>query len=400
MDKLLRASQRILPSNAAEGRLGSIELNLWLAQLVGLPLLGLKKESRLQKIVITLFGAIVLFSLFWYVIFELYDLYLNWQDLDIMTQNLVLSLTHAAYWLKVFNTCYHYGSLKEIVHKLSVITRVCVLSKKQTKTFHKAEMESKLVMLMYFHLVLLPGVMGLVWVLIFPDDLAGIRFPYRVKIPDILPPIVQYFYMGMSVALLALAITTIDYLNVLLMNHICMHLKVLNLAFDELHVTPDRKLKVEPYDWLLSIVKYHCELIVLRQHVERIYRLPVMLQFVSSVVIVAMTAFQVIVGDGSKSSVIMDLLLSCVLCQLFLYCWFGNEVYEQSKTLSTSGFGCSWHEFDKKFRKTLLIFMINADRPFLFTAGGFMGLTLPSFTFIISKSYSIVAVLRQMYSRT
>jgi len=103
MDKLLQASQRILPSNAAEGRLGSIELNLWLAQLVGLPLLGLKKESRLQKIAITLFGAFVQFSLFWYVIFEFYDLYLNWKDLDMLTQNLVMSLTHAVYWLKVIS---------------------------------------------------------------------------------------------------------------------------------------------------------------------------------------------------------------------------------------------------------------------------------------------------------
>ncbi|KAM8709466.1 hypothetical protein ACLKA7_016297 [Drosophila subpalustris] len=400
MERLLRASQRVLPSNAAEGRIGSIELNLWLAQLVGLPLLGLKRETRLQRIWITILGAFVLFSLFCYVIFELYDLCLNWQDLDIMTQNLVLSLTHVMYWLKVFNICYHYESLKHIVQKLSAITRACVLSKKQTETFHKAEMESKLVMLMYFHLVILPGTMGLVWILLFPDDFAGVRFPYRAKLPDFMPPIVQYFYMGLSVSFLALAITTIDNLNVLLMSQICMHLKVLNLSFDELHVTPDQKLRVDPYDWLLSIVKYHCELIVLRQQVDSIFRLPVLLQFVSSVVIVAMTVFQVIVGDGSKSSVIMDLLLSCVLCQLFLYCWFGNEVHEQSKTLSTSGFGCSWLEFDKKCKKTLLIFMINADRPFLFTAGGFMGLTLPSFTFIISKSYSIVAVLRQMYSRT
>lgn len=101
MNKLLRLSQRILPSNAAEGRLGSIELNLWLAQLVGLPLLGLKQETRFQKFWITLIGTFILFVLFWYVIFELYDLCLNWQDLDIMTQNLVMSLTHAAYLLKV-----------------------------------------------------------------------------------------------------------------------------------------------------------------------------------------------------------------------------------------------------------------------------------------------------------
>lgn len=161
---------------------------------------------------------------------------------------------------------------------------------------------------------------------------------------------------------------------------------------------------------------------------ERIFNLAVMLQFVSSVVIVAMTAFQVIViGDGSKSSMIMNLMLCCVLCQLFLYCYFGNEVYEhvslihrnkhiyiylslppslflyfalQSKSLSSAAFGCNWYSLDRRCKKTLLIFMVNADRLFLFTAGGFMGLTLPSFTYIISKSYSLVAVLRQMYSRS
>lgn len=75
--------------------------------------------------------------------------------------------------------------------------------------------------------------------------------------PHFFPATVKHFYMGLSVSFSALAITTIDTLNVLLMNHICMHLKVLNLAFEEL-LEP----RVDPYEWLLSIVRYHWELIV------------------------------------------------------------------------------------------------------------------------------------------
>lgn len=42
------------------------------------------------------------FALACYIcIFELYDLILNWHDLDAMTQNVVLSLTHVVYLLKV-----------------------------------------------------------------------------------------------------------------------------------------------------------------------------------------------------------------------------------------------------------------------------------------------------------
>ncbi|XP_032589186.2 odorant receptor 85c [Drosophila mojavensis] len=215
--------------------------------------------------------------------------------------------------------------------------------------------------------------------------------------PHFLPRIVQSLYKSFGVSLLALETTTIDFLNILVMGQICMHLQVLSLAFEKLHDSS----AVDAYSWLVATVKYHCELILLRQQVERIFNLAVMLQFVSSVVIVAMTAFQVIViGDGSKSSMIMNLMLCCVLCQLFLYCYFGNEVYEHSKSLSSAAFGCNWYSLDRRCKKTLLIFMVNADRLFLFTAGGFMGLTLPSFTYIISKSYSLVAVLRQMYSRS
>lgn len=102
MKKLLRLVQRLSPSNAADGTLGSIELDLWLAHLVGLPLLGLKQETRMQKTFFAIYGGLMQFALVCYIcIFELYDLFLNWHDLDAMTQNAVLSLTHVVYLLKV-----------------------------------------------------------------------------------------------------------------------------------------------------------------------------------------------------------------------------------------------------------------------------------------------------------
>ncbi|XP_046868246.1 odorant receptor 85b [Drosophila willistoni] len=340
MEKLLELTHRLMPSVVSEGKIGSIELNIWLAQLMGLPLVGFKPETKLQSYRIISIGIIVLTSLFCYVILELYDLVLNWYDLDVVTQNLVMSLTHLGYWFKVSN-------LK----------------------------------LLYLFLV--------------PEDLAGQRFPYRVQMPQFIPTILQYVYMGLSIVLISCGTTTIDYVNMLFMNQICMHLKMLNMAFENLigDGKEDRNRQ------LIAIIKYHCDLIILRQQLEQIYRLPIMYQFVSSLVIVAMTTFQAIVGDGSGSSILIDFLLSCVVAQLFLYCWYGNEVVEESKTLSTSGFSCDWYAFDTRFKRTLLIFMINAERPFQFTAGGFMGLTLTSFGNIMSKSYSIVAVLRQVYSR-
>lgn len=74
-------------------------------------------------------------------------------------------------------------------------------------------------------------------------------------------------------------------------------------------------------------------------------------------------------------------------------------LFLQSKTLATSGFNSSWYLFDRRYGKSLLIFLTNAQRPFVFTAGGFMGLSLPSFAGILSKSYSYIALLRQIYGK-
>ncbi|XP_052847115.1 odorant receptor 85c-like [Drosophila gunungcola] len=399
MRRLRELTQRIWESHEDSGTIGSIELDVWLAQLTGLPLLDIKTESKFQRIRILVTSYVVLPCLFCYVWLEIYDLVLNWNDVDVMTQNVVETLTHLGYWFKVFNTFYHYGEIKQIILKFRFLTRTCVLSSQQKKTFHQVEAESKLACLTYFCLTVFSSTMALVMVLSAPDEMAGKRFPFRVYMPSWMPPVVQHVYMGLCLWFVCCGVTTIDNLNVLLMNHICLHLKILNLAFEALELGPEKRVEVDPHHWMESIVKYHCSLIELRQRMERVYMLPVMFQFASSLLVVAMTVFQMLLGDGSNSSVLMYFLLVGLLCQIFLYCWFGNEVFEQSKTLSISGFGCNWLQFDVRFRRCLLIFMVNASRPFLFTAGGFMGLTLTSFANILGKSYSIVAVLRQMYGR-
>ncbi|KAH8274989.1 hypothetical protein KR018_008389 [Drosophila ironensis] len=393
MGRLRTLAQRIWASDVEEGRIGSLELNVWLAQLMGLPLRGIFLDSKMHSLRVLAISSVVLTSLLCYVGLEIYDLVLNWADVDVMTQNVVMTLTHVGYWFKVINTFYHYSTIKGVVLELQLLTRTCVDSSRQRDTFHRVEVENKVVCLFYFLLVLVSSVVAFGMLLIVPDGMAGKRFPYRVRMPSALPPRLSQLYMGVCLVWISGGVTTIDNVNVLLMNQLCLHLQVLNLAFEEL------KAGQKGHDYMLTIVTYHSRLIGLRQRMERVYRLPVMFQFVSSLLVLAMTVFQTLVGDWSNSSLLIYLMLSGVLCQIFFYCWFGNEVFEQSKKLTTSAFGCNWLSFDGPFRKCLLIFMVNADRPLLFTAGGFMTLTLTSFASLLGKSYSVVAVLRHVYGR-
>lgn len=90
------------PSNPEIGEIGSIKLNIWLVNLSGVPLIGLKKETNFLKFLIVIYGFCIMSVIcFIYTSFELYDLIMNLDDLDKITANISLSLTHVSGAIKV-----------------------------------------------------------------------------------------------------------------------------------------------------------------------------------------------------------------------------------------------------------------------------------------------------------
>ncbi|XP_030375648.1 odorant receptor 4-like [Scaptodrosophila lebanonensis] len=399
-------TDRVFPSEPATGRLGSVDFNLWLAQIVGVPLNGMRGEARWVQIVALIYGLpVLLFVAIIYCGCELYDLLLNLHSLNIFTQNICLSLTRLAGLFKISNTFYCYADIKYIIEQFREMTKRYVQSTKQKRAFDRGEFANKVPLMIYSILVSFTGFLGM-WMLIRnPIDVAGKVFPFRVYMPLWLPNGIKLAYMSFSVIISALQIVAIDYLNITLMNQICLQLQILNLTFDELlplDINPldEKSCEPDPNMTLRAAIKHHCELRALGLHIEMVYRTPVLIQFVASLVIFGVTGFQAIVTPaGSNGAVLIYFYCGCIFCELFLYCWFGNEVHEQSKTLASSAFSAPWYRFDRTYQKSLLIFITNAQKPFLFTAGSFMGLSLPSFAGILSKSYSFIAVLRQVYSK-
>uniref|UniRef100_A0A1I8P655 Odorant receptor n=1 Tax=Stomoxys calcitrans TaxID=35570 RepID=A0A1I8P655_STOCA len=410
MANLKQSVREMFASNIQEGEIGSVKLNLWLAQITGVPIIGLKEESFWVKTFLLMYGifttAVVTFI---YTGFEIYDLVLNWSDLDSLTQNTCLSLTHIAGALKAINLIARLPDLHKVLHQLKYVTKTYIKSEKQLKAFLDGELENKLVLSIYMGLVGFTGCLGMVMLYVNPEAVAGKIFPYRVVLPAWMPQQLQLLYMGLSVIVFAIQIIAVDYLNVTIINQIRFQLNVLNLAFDDLmvEIQPNSAgqdagslvlYKYDPMERLKSIIEHHGLLRELRQDTEDIFSQPILWQFMTSVIIFAMTGFQATVRTGgSSAAVLIYAYCGCIFCELFVYCWFGNEVFEQSKTLATSGFNSSWYLFDRRYRTSLLIFLTNAQRPFIFTAGGFMGLSLPSFAGILSKSYSYIALLRQIY---
>ncbi|CAD7083125.1 unnamed protein product [Hermetia illucens] len=133
-----------------------------------------------------------------------------------------------------------------------------------------------------------------------------------------------------------------------------------------------------------------------RDEIEDIFKYPLLAQFVISILTIVATGFQAVVL--SEGVLLIYFYCSGLSVQLFSYCWFANQVMEENKLLFIAGYSTNWVEFGTRYSKILQIFMITSQRPLTFTLGGFFSLSLNTFTVILSRSYSCIAVLRQVYA--
>lgn len=85
-----------------------------------------------------------------------------------------------------------------------------------------------------------------------------------------------------------------------------------------------------------------------------------------------------------------------IVLQIYLPCYFGNEMTTASEKLSTSLYDSNWVHGSKRFRTTLLVFFENTKRPLKLSAFGVFELTLDTFLRIINSAYSLFAVLKNV----
>lgn len=99
--------------------------------------------------------------------------------------------------------------------------------------------------------------------------------------------------------------------------------------------------------------------------------------------------------DLAKFSQRFTYMLPMVL-QIFLPCYFGNEVYLASRNLSMSIFHSNWLHGSKKYRNALKIFITNAKKPIVIVSAKIFVLTLGSFVSICQITYKFYALLQSM----
>ncbi|CAH1371553.1 unnamed protein product [Tenebrio molitor] len=144
-------------------------------------------------------------------------------------------------------------------------------------------------------------------------------------------------------------------------------------------------------------VFHHQELIALCDHAEEDFCYLMLLQFLSSLLIVCFQLFQLsTLSPDSVEFFSMSMYLVLMLFQLLCYCWHGNEVQIVSGEVSSYVFNINWIIMKESIKKSLILIMMRSQRPCYFTAGKFSLLSLQTFMTIVRGAASYFMFLRQM----
>nr|WPO56444.1 odorant receptor [Leucinodes orbonalis] len=85
--------------------------------------------------------------------------------------------------------------------------------------------------------------------------------------------------------------------------------------------------------------------------------------------------------------------LAAVALDIFVYCYYGNQIILQADRVSTAAYQSAWHTMGVRPRRLLLHILLANKRPVIVKAGNFLPMDLHTFVVIIKTSFSYYTLL-------
>nr|QYL02209.1 odorant receptor 2 [Holotrichia oblita] len=151
-------------------------------------------------------------------------------------------------------------------------------------------------------------------------------------------------------------------------------------------------------EMLFECLEQHKLLIGICNELESSFNIPILIQFFTSTcgICAATLIMKVDYSQFSK----MFTLVGAHISQLFCYCYVGQHLAFESDYLAYAIYDCGWHiDYDRSFRKALLLMMQRSQRTQRLTAAGITELDYASFLGILRLSFSFYTLLNNLFMK-
>ncbi|NP_001091790.1 candidate olfactory receptor [Bombyx mori] len=233
-----------------------------------------------------------------------------------------------------------------------------------------------------------------------------VEFPFWIQIDYTKSSmfVVVLLYSYYVTTLVGIANTTMDAFMATILGQCKTQFTILRIKFETLPTRAKQALRCDSeqnYDEVLmrlfhDCLKHYQKIVDTTSSLQSIFSSAILIQFGIGAWILCMAAYKIVnLSVLSIEFASMILFISCILTELFLYCYYGNEVSTESDRLVTSIYSMEWVGARLGFQRGLLVLLERARRPVRPAAGLVIPLSLQTFLKIIKSSYTFYAVLRQ-----
>ncbi|KAL0839131.1 hypothetical protein ABMA28_017104 [Loxostege sticticalis] len=196
---------------------------------------------------------------------------------------------------------------------------------------------------------------------------------------------------------------SLDTVVVSLMAQCCCRLKILATSLkklgDEMQTnsqnmfTPEQEKSIKAS--IRRCVQQHQSVLEAAGLLQKNFSSPILAQFTVSMAIICVTAYQLAFETSNAIKLIgMTCYFMCMTMQVFLYCYHGHELADESGNVGGAVYESPWYKMSVVLRRDLLMLMMRSQRLAKLTAGGITTLSLNAFMGIIKTSYTLFTVLQ------
>ncbi|KAJ3645577.1 hypothetical protein Zmor_007880 [Zophobas morio] len=150
-------------------------------------------------------------------------------------------------------------------------------------------------------------------------------------------------------------------------------------------------------DNLIKCIIYHKQILSFVDGCNKFFNIILFWHLIISGVAIGITMFQLTLVKPMSSEFFSVLWYGlAILVQIFMYCWFGNEVEVKSNLVSYAVFESDWTDLPEDVKKNLIIFITNVLKPIRISVFNVLELSLDTFTRILKTAGSYFALLIQL----
>ncbi|RZC33392.1 7tm 6 domain containing protein [Asbolus verrucosus] len=151
---------------------------------------------------------------------------------------------------------------------------------------------------------------------------------------------------------------------------------------------------------LIACIKHHKGILSFAGNSNDFFNWIFFLQFFVSAISIGLTMFQLSVVDAFANEFYsLVFYLNAVLVEIFMFCWFGNEVEVKSNKITYAVFECDWVWMSERTKRAIIVFVLKCQKPIKVSALNLFYLSLETFVRILKTAWSYFALLHQITSR-